>query len=263
MTARENAACICTFEDGPREDCPACGRFPPEPSPARENAETADLTLEVERLRAWVETATGLMQRAEGMRELAGTDVGIRMSKLLCEGPAQASNAVEVERLRGELAETTESFETTENARVAAWQVVNSLKEQLTESEKKCQALTVESEGWARQLAEATDLLERYRRPRHKQDADIDDDTDAFLSRAPAQATDRSPWEELYNEANRKFRAAADRYESAEAKLAAVAEIVRKWWNLRRGRGSEAYKCMHNLHALLAPSQGEGGGDRG
>jgi hypothetical protein len=51
--------------------------------------------------------------------------------------------------------------------------------------------------------------------------------------------------------------------QSAESKLAAVAEVVRKWWNLRQGRGSEANMHMHNIRALLAPSQGEGGGSNG
>lgn len=64
---------------------------------------------------------------------------------------------------------------------------MRSLREQLKESEGKCRALTVESEGWARQLAEATALLARAHQFGVPHPA-IRRDIGAFLApRAPAQ----------------------------------------------------------------------------
>jgi len=248
---------------------------------ARENAETADLTLEVERLRAWVETATGLLQRAEGMRELAGTDVGIRMSKLLCEGPAQESNALEVERLRGELEHSEEKL----RLRQADYALEFKTRQSVTE-----------------QLAEATGLL-RCVSPTVSDS--LLDAIDAFLKRAPAQATtnallcyegdcakmtgrarpcpihdapaqtaepDNVPGETDRQSAVRWMRQCM----SAEARLAAVREAyereIASYKALIAEHGTDlqidADCCMRDLErtvgsALLAPSQGEGGGGNG
>lgn len=166
---------------------------------------------------------------------------------------------------------------------------VRSLREQLAESEKKCQALTVESEGWARQLAEATGLLNGWCENFnvHWQPQALKDNSEAFLSRAPAQAAepptagchdaiDNVPGETDRQSAVRWMRQCM----SAESKLAAVTKAVGaliqsledNW-----GEGGEDDELLEldgvvdvdlihadllNIRALLAPSQGEGGGGK-
>lgn len=57
----------------------------------RSHARTA---AELERVREWVSGSVCVMSQVEGLGVLAGTDHGIRMSKLLCEGPARELEAL-------------------------------------------------------------------------------------------------------------------------------------------------------------------------
>jgi len=140
---------------------------------------------------------------------------------------------------------------------------VRSLREQLAESEKKCQALTVESEGWARQLAEATGLLRTVVPDESRTDDRWNGRRDAFLSRAPAQAAEPAEKQiSLLAQAASQYQqrtwAAEARAESAESTLAGVREIVGD-----DGDEQSDDARVIRIRALLAPSQGEGGGGNG
>jgi peptidoglycan hydrolase CwlO-like protein len=161
----------------------------------------------------------------------------------------------EVERLRGEL-------EASQGMRETLCATLKLANDNTEREMAKAQSLT-------EQLAEATGLLERYRRPRHKQDADIDDDTDAFLSRAPAQAAEPTPCENC-DRLDQQWHEADERAESAESKLAAVQSVVTRTEEVIAERSESPAMTQHRqsvgyarIRDLLAPSQGEGGGGNG
>jgi hypothetical protein len=186
---------------------------------ARENAETADLTLEVERLRG----------ELEQFKRDAGHVIGAN----------HRSHDRDIERLAA--------------------------------SESKVQSLT-------EQLAEATGLLERWvatARIEGEAHGSLYEATVAVVSRAPAQAAEPSPPRLSDNErawwAEKQAIWDADkaRAESAESKLAAVVKVVASVREHRNAlRVDQDYEWQQAgatgfsaIETLLAPSQGEGGGE--
>lgn len=144
-------------------------------------AETADLTLEVERLRGERdELANAIADHWRPER-----DRWEREFRSQCKHSAE--QLVELTDLRRQLRERPSLVD--HEMLEAELEVA---REQLAESEKKCQALTMESEGWARQLAEATGLLNGWCENFnvHWQPQALKDNSEAFLSRAPAQAAE-------------------------------------------------------------------------
>lgn len=239
MTARDNACAECGVTHGPGNTntlCPRASNYDVAlaGSLARDNAETADLTLEVGRLRRLLADKEYLLERyavqkdrledAEGLlramyQRTADADVlswldGIpdslaqaKPAPLLNNAGVRAAAAeLDVERLRGELnaarADAVTATAERQELLIAERAEVGSLREQLKESEGKCRALTVESEGWARQLTEATALLERVDDELITDPSDdpvtlqLDHDLGVFLGRiprAPAQPAAPEP----------------------------------------------------------------------
>ena len=204
---------------------------------ARENAETADLTLEVERLRGELE------QAREAGRSQGREDVG-KYSRAIgeIEGLLGITGAVPLRQ---------------------TVQAVRALTEQLAEATGLLrEAIVVGPMGWHLRL-------------------------DAFLSRAPAQAAEPTV-QELANTFEKLSDGYLARAESAESKLARVSEHIGYFAQdvaaARKNR--EPQTGMHVPYhgpfcsavpsvirdlerqvrslqeALLAPSQGEGGGGK-
>jgi len=204
---------------------------------ARENAETADLTLEVERLRGELE------QAREAGRSHGMDDVG-KYSRAIgeIEGLLGITGAVPLRQ---------------------TVQAVRALTEQLAEATGLLrEAIVVGPMGWHLRL-------------------------DAFLSRAPAQAAEPTV-QELANTFEKLSDGYLARAESAESKLARVSEHIGYFAQdvaaARKNR--EPQTGMHVPYhgpfcsavpsvirdlerqvrslqeALLAPSQGEGGGGK-
>lgn len=231
---------------------------------ARENAETADLTLEVGRLRAALEE---LRIRDDNHRlverSLEQTAAELEKANELADDEMHKRTVAEaeVERLRGELeamrgerdlyrkelGSSVVELKSCQEMRESLGAMLKLANDNTAREMAKCQSLT-------EQLAEATGLLERFvcEEIGHGFRREIE----AFLSRAPAQAA----------EPEGQVRTAA-----AEAKLTLVREALQmpEYYatkdpdDLLGSEIAEIQSCLRDALALLAPSQGEGGGGHG
>jgi hypothetical protein len=221
---------------------------------ARENAETADLTLEVERLRGELAASQGMRESLLATLKLANDTTGREMAKVqsLTEQLAEATGLLE--RIR----EATEDCD--ENDPDEARQCVVDVFH-MTAPEKVMRI--------SRAPAQATEA-ERLRGAIAS--------TDRYLSGAPAQAAEPDEQQKrigMILDAKQRW---IERAESAEAKLAAVRGVTR--WQPCEVEPAEdeedgpvyqgfltdpagAWVKWEDIADLLAPSQGEGGGGNG